>query len=104
MRFGVLLEGRRRENGIYNDTDIKVSIRFDNDDWRTVKDYDGKRRKFDYSLFDYSRLSFNKKPESFAVYGRNLHKKGRSIKLRFENGNLGEPFVLRGYDLDYLEM
>ncbi|MBQ8605428.1 MAG: hypothetical protein IJ408_01715 [Clostridia bacterium] len=103
-RFGVLLESHRRENGAYEDTDIKVSIRFDNDDWRTVKDYDGKRRKFDYSLMDYQRLTFRNKPQSPAVYGRNLHKKGRSVKLRFENGNLYEPFVLKGFNLEYLQM
>lgn len=103
-RLGLLVEGVFRENGIPVNTDVRISAKFDNDNWRVVKDYDGKRRIFDYADIDFSRFTYCDRPQSYGIYVRNLHKKGRSIKLRFENDKLNEPLILSGFTIEYLKM
>ena len=104
MRVGVLLAGKTDKNGYAINTDLKVYGKFDNDDWRVLKHYDGNRSIFRYSLVDYGRLAYGNKPKSYSAYNRLLHKKGKSIKLRFENSNRGEPVTMQGFDLEYLQM
>ena len=104
MRLGVLLDGKTDTDGFAFNTDVKVYAKFDNDDWRVVKDYDGARCTFDYGNIDYSRFTYCDKPKSYAVYCRLLHKKGRGIKLRFENTNADEPYTLQGYNIEYIQM
>lgn len=104
MRLGILLDGKIDTDIFAFNTDIKVYAKFDNDDWRVVKDYDGNRCVFDYGNINYSRFTYSNRHKSYAVYYRLLHKKGRSIKLRFENTNADEPFTVQGYNIEYIQM
>jgi hypothetical protein len=104
MRVGILLDGRTAPDGYAINTDLKVYAKFDNDDWRVLKCYDGKRSIFRYAQYDYGRFTYCNKPKSYGTYNRLLHKKARSIRLRFENSNINEPVTLQGFDLEYLQM
>lgn len=90
------------ENGA--DTNIKVFARFDNSPWRIIKKYDAKMRVFSYGGFDYSLFTYSDYVYNYVVATRLLHKKGRGIKLRFQNDRLGEPFTMLRFTIDYMTM
>lgn len=100
-RLGVLLDSKYGTDGAPLNTDIKILAKFDNDDWRVIKDYDGSRSVFRYLSINYNRFTYSNKPKSYAIYKRLLHKKGRAIKLRFENSNYDEPFTLQEFSVEY---
>lgn len=104
MRVGVLLDNKKDDDGFSFNTDVKVYVRFDNDRWRTARNYDGHFRAFSYADFDYGRMTYLDAPKTFALYCRLLHKKARAIKLRFENSNINEAFVLQGFNIEYIQM
>lgn len=100
-RMGVLLGDTYGDDGHPLNTDIRVSVKFDNDDWRVVKDYDGCLSLFRYDTLDYSRFTYSNLPRNYSVYKRLLHKKGKGIKLRFENNRINEPFTLKQFGIEY---
>lgn len=104
MRIGVLLDNKKDADGFSFNTDVKVYVRFDNDRWRTARNYDGHFRAFSYADIDYGRMTYLDAPKTFALYCRLLHKKARAIKLRFENSNINEAFVLQGFNIEYIQM
>ncbi len=86
------------------DTNVKIFARFDNSPWRTVREYDAKMRVFSYVGFDYSQLTYSDYVYNYAVTTRLLHKKGRGIKLRFQNDRIDEPFTMVRFAIDYMTM
>lgn len=86
------------------DTNIKVFARFDNAPWRIIKKYDAKMRVFNYGGFDYSLFTYSDYVYNYVVATRLLHKKGRGIKLRFQNDRLGEPFTIIRFTIEYMTM
>ncbi len=90
------------ENGA--DTNIKVFARFDNSPWRIIKKYDAKMRVFNYADFDYALFTYSDYVYNYVVATRLLHKKGRGIKLRFQNDRLNEPFTMIRFTIDYMTM
>ena len=100
-RMGVWLAGGVDQNGAPVDTDVKISAKFDNDDWRIIKDYGGQLSSFKYERIDYSCFTYNRRPKSYAVYSRLLHKRGKCIRLRFENDNYYQPFTMKSFLVEY---
>lgn len=100
-RMGALLSGSIAEDGAPVNTDVKISARFDNDDWRVIKDYGGELSVFRYSNISYARFTYSDRPGSYALYIRLLHKRGKSVRLRFENDNVDQPFTLCGFLIEY---
>ena len=103
-RMGALLSSQMAVDGAPLNTDVRISARFDNDKWRVIKDYGGELSVFRYENISYARFTYSDRPESYAVYKRLLHKRGRSIKLRFENDNFDQPFTLRSFLIEYTIM
>ncbi len=81
-RLGVLTEQRTDDDGNFLQSDIRIYVKYDNNDWKMIMDY-GEFQNRD------------------SLYRRILHKKGRGIKLRFENNNADEVFILREFCIDY---
>ena len=100
-RMGVWLAGGVDQNGAPVDTDVKISAKFDNDDWRIIKDYGGQLSSFKYERIYYSCFTYNRRPKSYAVYSRLLHKRGKCIRLRFENDNYYQPFTMKSFLVEY---
>ena len=101
MRMGLTIYSGYGKDGKPLNTDVKISAKFDNDDWRTVKDYSADHRLFRYSNISYPRFTYSDRPKSYAIYRRLWHKKGRAVKLRFENDKYDEPFTLREFCIEY---
>ena len=100
-RMGVLLAGDMAQDGALINTDVKISAKFDNDDWRVIKDYGGELSIFRYGNISYGKFTYSDRPKSYAVYKRLLHKRGKSIKLRFENDNFDQPFTMQSFLIEY---
>ena len=100
-RMGVWLAGKTAQDGSPADTDVKISARFDNDDWRVIKDYGGQLSSFGYARINYARFTYNRRPKSYAVYSRLTHKRGRCIRFRFENDNYDQPFTMKSFLVEY---
>ncbi len=103
MRMGVYLKGVYNSYGEPYNTGVKISANFGDNHWRVIKDYDAEKYVFNYGKINYAKFVYRPHPKDYSVYCRLLHKKGRSIKLRFENDK-DEPMILRGYDIEYIQM
>lgn len=101
MRMGALLSGNMALDGAPLNTDVKISAKFDNDCWRTIKDYGGELSVFRYENISYGRFTYSNRPKSYALYRRLLHKRAKSIKLRFENDNFDQPFTMQSFLVEY---
>lgn len=99
--MGVSLGQQYGNDGYAMNTDVKISAKFDNDEWRVIKDYDASLHVFRYDAMDYSRFTYGNEVSDYSIYKRLLHKKGRAVKLRFENDRLNEPFTLKQFGIEY---
>ncbi len=85
-------------------SNIRVAVRFDNSPWRVIKDYDARMRIFGYDNIDYSLFTYRDYVYNYAISSRLFNKKGRGIKLRFQNNRENEPFTMLRFAVDYFTM
>ncbi len=103
-KISLLVDSKLDLNSVAMNTSVRVYAKFDEDDWRLVRDYDASISVFKYSNFDYSKVTYKNRVKNFCVSKRLLHKKGRGLKLRFENDRVAQPFTMLRFAVEYMKM
>lgn len=102
-RIGILVDGTD-ESGAEKGTDFEMFVRFDNEPWRAVKKYGALLSMFDYGVIDYGCFNYSGRVKNYALSVKLLHKKGRGIKIRFQNSKKNQPFTMLRFGIDFMKM
>lgn len=93
--------GVRMDTG--TNADIRVVAVFDGDPPREVMGYSGRLSRFCYEV-DYGSFCYKGYGVRGAHTARLLHKRGKGLRLRFENGKLRSSMTLLAYGAEFMKM
>lgn len=85
-------------------TNVRIKLKFDNEQSRFVSDYYGRFSRFDYGDMDYFNFVYAGERKTSIHTFRLMHKKGRRMVLRFENDIIGCPMKITAFGAEYMKM
>ncbi len=98
MQLGILL-------GMITDVNSGATVEFrkDNEEWKPLIGCDSSLCRFNYKTVDYRLFTYQTVQKCPDMQRKIKIKKAKRIKLRFSNDFRDQPFILRGFGLDYVQ-
>lgn len=97
MKLGLLLESA------VCDSSVLVEGRKNDEDWKTLWDYDGTLCSFNYGNIDYRLFTYAGEAGCPDLSKKIKIKKAKRLKLRFSNDFIDQALILRQFGLDYVQ-